>query len=335
MLRAEEISISDLPVDSVVQIPIRKLFQIILADGFELQKATFTFLSDPILKRISRSGGGIGIENPKQLTWVGLLIGERRFLILSELLDKGSHEHILCWRLARIVQLNIANNSRVLVQGSGSWRCHLNPGPLIFSHRIELADSDGERITSDYSEHQREGGNTPISEAAAFNDFAKSHKILLFLILLGVAFLGGFWLLFGGYHFAVRKPNLVYLLLCLLAGVLAFALVFAFAHASYAAQNTGSIPSSHISWIRTTIMTENLGAGCDPSRGCTFRNSAAERWSVSEATMGAGEVVVVEPGEELLIAFFGVGVGADISPLAKSGLKNAGTDGAVPGLFPN
>src|SRR6266852_1952776 len=65
------------------------------------------------------------------------------------------------------------------------------------------------------------------------------------------------------------------------------------------------------------------GAGCDPSRGCTFRNSAAEGWSVSEATMGAGEVVVVEPGGEMLIAFFGVGVVADISPLAQSGLDEA------------
>ena len=39
--------------------------------------------------------------------------------------------------------------------------------------------------------------------------------------------------------------------------------------------------------------------------------------------MGAGKVVVVEPGCELLIAFFGVGVVADISPLAKSGLDKA------------
>jgi hypothetical protein len=51
----------------------------------------------------------------------------------------------------------------------------------------------------------------------------------------------------------------------------------------------------------------------------TFR-SAAEGWSVCEATMGAGEVVVAEPRGEMLIAFFGVGIVADISPLAKSGL---------------
>ena len=32
---------------------------------------------------------------------------------------------------------------------------------------------------------------------------------------------------------------------------------------------------------------EEGGATCDPSRGCTFRGSAADRWSVTEATMGA------------------------------------------------
>src|SRR6266481_1701105 len=65
------------------------------------------------------------------------------------------------------------------------------------------------------------------------------------------------------------------------------------------------------------------GAGCDPSRGCTVRGRAADGWSVSEATMRAGKVVVVEPRGKLLIAFFGVGVVADISPLAQSGLDEA------------
>jgi hypothetical protein len=36
--------------------------------------------------------------------------------------------------------------------------------------------------------------------------------------------------------------------------------------------------------------------------------------------MGTGEIVVVQPGGKLVIAFFGVGVVADIGPLAKSGL---------------
>ena len=39
--------------------------------------------------------------------------------------------------------------------------------------------------------------------------------------------------------------------------------------------------------------------------------------------MGAGEVVVVEPGGKLLVALFGVGVMANISPLAKRGLDEA------------
>src|SRR5258708_9571318 len=66
-----------------------------------------------------------------------------------------------------------------------------------------------------------------------------------------------------------------------------------------------------------------IRASCDPSRGCTVRGRAADWWSVSEATMRASKVVVVEPGRELLIAFFGVGVVADISPLAQSGLEAA------------
>ena len=37
--------------------------------------------------------------------------------------------------------------------------------------------------------------------------------------------------------------------------------------------------------------------------------------------MRAGEIVVVEPGGELLIPFFGVGVVADIGPLTQSGLN--------------
>src|SRR5437763_6207275 len=75
--------------------------------------------------------------------------------------------------------------------------------------------------------------------------------------------------------------------------------------------------------IPTQAKTRLEWASCDPSRGCTFRGSAADGRSVSEATMRSGEVVVVEPGGKLLIAFFEVGVVADISPLAKSGLDEA------------
>ena len=39
--------------------------------------------------------------------------------------------------------------------------------------------------------------------------------------------------------------------------------------------------------------------------------------------MGSGEVVVVEPGGELQVAFFGVGVVADVGPFAQSGLNEA------------
>src|SRR2546422_8959239 len=72
--------------------------------------------------------------------------------------------------------------------------------------------------------------------------------------------------------------------------------------------------------MKSPTSRKERGAGCDPSRGCTFGSRAADGWSVTEATMRAGEIVVVEPGGELLIAFFGVGVVAEIGPLTQSGL---------------
>src|SRR5437899_3332555 len=73
--------------------------------------------------------------------------------------------------------------------------------------------------------------------------------------------------------------------------------------------------------MKSPTSRKERGAGCDPSRGCTFGSRAADGWSVTEATMRAGEIVVVEPGGELLIALFGVGVVADIGPLTQSGLN--------------
>jgi hypothetical protein len=49
--------------------------------------------------------------------------------------------------------------------------------------------------------------------------------------------------------------------------------------------------------------------------------SAADWWSVAETTMWAGEVVVLEPGQEVLVAFLGVGPMASIGPFAKCGLN--------------
>jgi hypothetical protein len=48
------------------------------------------------------------------------------------------------------------------------------------------------------------------------------------------------------------------------------------------------------------------------------------RWSVTEATMGTGEIVVVQPGGKLLIAFFGVGVVADINHSRRAVWMKAG-----------
>ena len=58
------------------------------------------------------------------------------------------------------------------------------------------------------------------------------------------------------------------------------------------------------------------------SRRCT-RGSAADRRSVAEATMGAGEVVVLHPGKEFLVAFFGICVVARMGPFAQRGLDEA------------
>src|ERR1700689_2496774 len=62
----------------------------------------------------------------------------------------------------------------------------------------------------------------------------------------------------------------------------------------------------HVSSPPSEYPVENKPwATCDPSRGCTVRGRAADWWGVSEATMRAGKDVVVEPGGELMIAFFG------------------------------
>src|SRR5208283_1846954 len=85
-----------------------------------------------------------------------------------------------------------------------------------------------------------------------------------------------------------------------------------------------ALPATCRYQLRPPFAKSREGWGtCDPSRGCTVRGRAADGRSVTEATMRAGEDVVVQPGGELLVAFFGVGVVADISPLAQSGLDEA------------
>lgn len=118
---------------------------------------------------------------------------------------------------------------------------------LVFPHGIKLSASNDELIDRNNGEYASKYQDAPFGDGAAFRRFARSHKALLFIISLGLGCIGNFFLFFGGYHFAIRQPNLRYLLLCALLGTFAFALVFALAHASYAVQNTGLIPSSHIS----------------------------------------------------------------------------------------
>src|SRR5882724_12292902 len=62
---------------------------------------------------------------------------------------------------------------------------------------------------------------------------------------------------------------------------------------------------------------------CDLSRRCTQRRRAADGRSVTETTMRAVEVVMLEPGGKLLISFIRVEVVANVSPLAQGGLDEA------------
>src|SRR5271165_1829453 len=71
-----------------------------------------------------------------------------------------------------------------------------------------------------------------------------------------------------------------------------------------------------------TVPSPTWGA-CGLSRRCTGRIGPADRRSVTEATMRAGEVVVVQPGLEVLVALLGVGPMANVSPFAQSGLDKA------------
>jgi hypothetical protein len=109
----------------------------------------------------------------------------------------------------------------------------VKPCALIVPHYFKLATSDAVLVNGGYSERQSEGSETPIGKGAAFDEFAKSHTVLLFLASLGIGVLGGLPLIFGDYYFAIQEPNLPRFLLCALCGAVAFALVFALAHACY------------------------------------------------------------------------------------------------------
>src|SRR5581483_7932674 len=72
------------------------------------------------------------------------------------------------------------------------------------------------------------------------------------------------------------------------------------------------------------LYSELRRGACDLSRRCTRRRSSpADGRSVTETTMGAMEVVMLEPGREVLIAFLGVEVMANVGPLAQCGLNEA------------
>src|SRR6266849_7760889 len=65
------------------------------------------------------------------------------------------------------------------------------------------------------------------------------------------------------------------------------------------------------------------GGTCGFSRRCTCGRSSADGRSVAETTMRTREVVVVEPGRKLLVAFFRRGVMTGVGPFAQGRLDEA------------
>jgi hypothetical protein len=66
-----------------------------------------------------------------------------------------------------------------------------------------------------------------------------------------------------------------------------------------------------------------MEGSCDLSRRCAHRRGAADGRSVPETTMRTVEVVMLEPGREVQIAFLRVEVMANVGPLAQGGLDEA------------
>lgn len=126
-----------------------------------------------------------------------------------------------------------ANWGENLIRSRKAGHGNFYPGALILSHRVELSAHKYELVDAGGHKSQGEYGKAPVSKAATFSHFAKAHRTLLFCFALGVFSLGGTWLLFGSYYYAVHDWRPLHLLLCVLLGVLLFWFVFTFAHASY------------------------------------------------------------------------------------------------------
>src|ERR1700680_2324384 len=85
-----------------------------------------------------------------------------------------------------------------------------------------------------------------------------------------------------------------------------------------------SAPRRHYDRLQASQrLAKQRWGSCDLSRRCTHRRRAADGRSVTETTMRSVEVVMLEPGGELQIAFLRVEVVANVGPLAQGGLDEA------------
>ena len=110
---------------------------------------------------------------------------------------------------------------------------NLEPWSLINLHLVELTVHNGELVDSSSRQHSSKPYEEPIRKAATFDSFAKSHRLLFFLVSLIFSFCACFCLSFGVY-LSVQNWSVWQFLLYVFLGVLFFSLVFALAHASYA-----------------------------------------------------------------------------------------------------
>jgi YD repeat-containing protein len=85
----------------------------------------------------------------------------------------------------------------------------------------------------------------------------------------------------------------------------------------------GALRNVHFDNRGRLLEKETDLATCDLSRRCTCGTGTADRWSVAETTMGAGEVVMLQPRLQMLIAFLGVVPMANVGPFAEHGLDEA------------
>ena len=125
----------------------------------------------------------------------------------------------------------------------------------LISHRGELSFHYYELINGCSRKDKSEQNYQPVSNTGTFDQFAQSHDTLLFIVSLLFCIVGGVPLFLATYGLAVGEVKMRAFLLCLLWGAALFALVFAFAHASYG-ENVSQRPldsTSCLNWIRSTL----------------------------------------------------------------------------------